>query len=726
MKKILTTILMGITTIALAYAVYTSSQVGVTPANGKVLQTNGTTSTWVSTSSLGISGGTGVTNAYASTTFVTYPYGTSTYYLSSNPSGYITSSSLTPYSTFAYNSSTYPTFTYATNTYYFASNPLGYITSSSLTPYSTFAYGSSTFPTFSYASNTFAISSGGTNGYLARWLSGTTLGTSTILDDGVNAGVNATSSLYEFFIKGDTIGTHSPFAVASSSGAVAFHIDQTNNVAIGTTTAPYLFTVETGSTTNNTGINLAGWVNNFLQINVQNRSTSTLAESGFSAISNIGTATTSFVWMGINNSLFSNPQAYTTGSFGDTNLLGLGNDMYIANGSTTGKMFFFTGGTGTSTSANNRMTISSNGYVGIGTTSPTDKLSVNGNITPSLDITYGMGSSTKRWLNTFSQFIYGTSSLITNASSSNFALGGLLYDSTNATGTANQFLLSTGTSTKWTTVTTTGVTNAYASSSFVGAGSGANGKVARWLSTTTQGVGVLLDNATVAGVNATSSTVTFNVQGSGGTPAQFAVASSGAAVSFRIEANSWATFFATTSLSNATATRLTVGRASASSDETVDVQGSFAVESSANNDAVFVSSGGQMGISTSTFDSAFGFDIATTTRFNNGFQVKKRVVGYASASSITVNSDTTDIATSTINQTCSIANPTGTPTDSRMFELRALATTTQTITFGTGYASSTDLNFPSNVASGTTRFLFEYDINRSKWDLVGKIGAFNP
>ena len=111
-----------------------------------------------------------------------------------------------------------------------------------------------------------AVLSGGTNGYGVRWLSSSTVGTSTILDDGVNAGVNATSSLYEFFIKGDTIGSHSPFAVASSSGTIAFSVGQDNVTTIGTSTisgtlgVTGLTTLANASTTNlsaSTGATLA-------------------------------------------------------------------------------------------------------------------------------------------------------------------------------------------------------------------------------------------------------------------------------------------------------------------------------------------------------------------------------------------------------------------------------------------------------------------------------------
>lgn len=54
------------------------------------------------------------------------------------------------------------------------------------------------------------------------------------------------------------------------------------------------------------------------------------------------------------------------------------------------------------------------GNVGIGTTNPADKLDVNGNILPTTDATYNLGSSTKRWAN-----IYSADLQLSNEGSSN-------------------------------------------------------------------------------------------------------------------------------------------------------------------------------------------------------------------------------------------------------------------------------------------------------------------
>lgn len=117
-----------------------------------------------------------------------------------------------------------------------------------------------------------------------------------------------------------------------------------------------------------------------------------------------------------------------------------------------------------------------------------------------------------------------------------------------------------------------------------------------------------------------------------------------------------------------------------------------------------------------------GLTVATTTQFTAG--TVARVVGYSSAASTTINLDTTDAATTTINQPTTFVNPTGTAYDGSMFEIRAKATTTQTIYWGTSFASSTDLTNVSSIASGTTRFLFEYRQDVQKWELVGKLGGY--
>lgn len=59
------------------------------------------------------------------------------------------------------------------------------------------------------------------------------------------------------------------------------------------------------------------------------------------------------------------------------------------------------------------------GYFGFGQTGSTDRVQITGNVTPGATDTYGLGSSSLRWLNLFSKNVFATSSVITNATSTN-------------------------------------------------------------------------------------------------------------------------------------------------------------------------------------------------------------------------------------------------------------------------------------------------------------------
>ena len=273
MKKILTLLItLGLVSSAFA-ADFTSYQLASTTlTNGYILQTNGKNNKWVATSSLGFpTGGSGtVTSVSALTpTGLTVSSTTCTTNCILNftlTSGYVIplSASTTQWNTFYnasntlvtfnYASSTFPSFSYASSTFAPTANPTftGTInfTNASGTGITATHYGdfypvglSNSFIAVDVTGKIIATTtpaggsiSGGQEGYVTRWLSPTTVGTSTLLDDGVNAGVDATSSLYEFYVKGDTVGSHHPFAVASTSGNINFHIDQNGSVGVGTST----------------------------------------------------------------------------------------------------------------------------------------------------------------------------------------------------------------------------------------------------------------------------------------------------------------------------------------------------------------------------------------------------------------------------------------------------------------------------------------------------------
>lgn len=163
-------------------------------------------------------------------------------------------------------------------------------------------------------------------------------------------------------------------------------------------------------------------------------------------------------------------------------------------------------------------------------------------------------------------------------------LRGLVNDSTDSSGSSGQVLLSTGTSTLWTSTSSLGISGslsggtagyltywtspttvsgvatgspgtllqasstsatgyewvATSSLGIVGGGgitgSGSTGLVARWSSPTAITTGKLIDNGTVTGINATSSSYTFNVQGDAATN-PFNVASSSGTTVFSVTSN---------------------------------------------------------------------------------------------------------------------------------------------------------------------------------------------
>jgi len=165
------------------------------------------------------------------------------------------------------------------------------------------------------------------------------------------------------------------------SGAEKFKVDDNGSITtalngtfsgklgVGTASPVSKLDVAAGVTTTQSVVNATGSINDFLQYNVQNTSTGTHAQSGYSATADNGSATTGFAWLGINNSTFNYPTAYNIGLANDVSFLGSGQDLYVANANNTKSIIFSTGKAATPY-FNERMRIANSGYVGIGTTSP--------------------------------------------------------------------------------------------------------------------------------------------------------------------------------------------------------------------------------------------------------------------------------------------------------------------------------------------------------------------
>lgn len=106
-----------------------------------------------------------------------------------------------------------------------------------------------------------------------------------------------------------------------------------------------------------------------------------------------------------------------------------------------------------------------------------------------------------------------------------------------------------------------------------------------------------------------------------------------------------------------------------------------------------------------------------------------RTATIATGTSITMNSDTTDIAIQVNTQvagTLTINAPTGTPVDGQKLMLRLQATNAQTFSFNAIFAGSTDLPLPITSSSGSKYdYLgFMYNSAATKWQLIAKNFGF--
>jgi hypothetical protein len=210
--------------------------------------------------------------------------------------------------------------------------------------------------------------------------------------------------------------------------------------------------------------------------------------------------------------------------FSDTgsNNIATGRRALYSNSSGSGNVAYgYFAGYGISTGSNNIV-------VGVATSTASQNQITTGSNNISIGYDVAIASSTANSQLNIGNFIYGTnlSGTGTTISLGKVGIGtstpgrtltvvgdeyvtGARYDSNNASGTLGQLLQSTGTGTQWIATSTLG----FASASSI---AGTNGQVAYFNSANTLvSASSLLNNGTVVGVNATSSTVNFNIQGTG-------------------------------------------------------------------------------------------------------------------------------------------------------------------------------------------------------------------
>lgn len=156
---------------------------------------------------------------------------------------------------------------------------------------------------------------------------------------------------------------------------------QSGRMAVGSNafnaSNPEKLLIDAGATTSYNLMTGKGSIDNYLQINVQNRSNGANASSDIVATSDNGDENTHYIDMGINSSAYTNNTWPMINGINNAYLYATGNDFIIGNGSSGKNFRLFTGGMALT---NERLRVDGTGNIGINNTAPAEKLDVNGNI----------------------------------------------------------------------------------------------------------------------------------------------------------------------------------------------------------------------------------------------------------------------------------------------------------------------------------------------------------
>ncbi|WP_462255339.1 beta strand repeat-containing protein [Ferruginibacter sp.] len=143
-------------------------------------------------------------------------------------------------------------------------------------------------------------------------------------------------------------------------------------------TNPEKLLIDAGITSSYNLMTGKGSIDNYLQINVQNRSTGTSASSDLVATADNGSETVNYVDMGVNSSGYNNTSVPVLNGINNTYLYGAGNDLTIGNLGNNKPIIFFTTPNATQANAAERMRIDGTGNVGVGIITPTSVLHIAG------------------------------------------------------------------------------------------------------------------------------------------------------------------------------------------------------------------------------------------------------------------------------------------------------------------------------------------------------------
>jgi len=114
--------------------------------------------------------------------------------------------------------------------------------------------------------------------------------------------------------------------------------------------------------------------------------------------------------------------------------------------------------------------------------------------------------------------------------------------------------------------------------------------------------------------------------------------------------------------------------------------------------------------------------MGTQTPFRARFGIESRVVSLSSSSNLTaINSDTTDIGIITLSENTTFQNPTGTPTNGQLLQIRITSSTSRAISFGTAYQAASALALPTATTGGGAEdyLAFRWNATDSEWDMIG-------
>jgi 3-methyladenine DNA glycosylase Mpg len=197
-----------------------------------------------------------------------------------------------------------------------------------------------------------------------------------------NAGINPATNFL-----GTTDNSSLRFRTNNIQGLL---LDTLGNAAVGNAplftagVAREKFLVDAGSVNNPTPagafnvISGKGYLDNYLQLNIQNTAATAAASSDIVASNDAATESTNYIDMGINSS--ANTSTGVTGGANTAYLYSAGSDFVIGNQSLSKSLTFFTAGTTAPATLAERMRISPVGNVGIANINPTEKLDITGNL----------------------------------------------------------------------------------------------------------------------------------------------------------------------------------------------------------------------------------------------------------------------------------------------------------------------------------------------------------